>query len=113
MATTTLTLLRGSTTTPLGDVVDDNSTPVTGAEAVPGTLVERSSSVFDPNSGAWRQVDYMTARLVPGTFPAVKGDRVRDEGTGIIYFVERVKSTPRTIAGQGALSLRLSDTAPA
>ncbi len=110
LATTKATLLRGGETDALGDFVPTD-TPVEGASSVPCSLIERQRSLFDPASSAWRVVTYHVARFVPGTFPAVAGDRVRDESTGDVYVVRRVKSTARTIAGMGALTLELVDVA--
>ena len=110
IATTKATLLRGGETDALGDFVPDDQ-PVEGAVGVPCSLIERQRSIFDPASSAWRQVTYHVARFVPGTFAAVAGDRVRDESTGSVYVVRRVKATERTIAGLGALTLELVDVA--
>lgn len=110
IATTTATLLRGSSTSALGDAVAVD-TPVAGAVGVPCSLIERTRNVFDPASSAWRLVTYQVARFVPGKFPAVAGDRVRDESTLRVYVVRRVKSTSRTLAGMGALTLELVDVA--
>lgn len=108
IATTTATLLRGGDTNPLGDAVAVD-TPVNGFEGVPCSIVERTRSVFDPASSAWRVVTYHVARFVPGKFDAVAGDRVRDESTDRVFVVQRVKSTARTLAGMGALTLELVD----
>lgn len=109
LATTTLTLLRGDATDALGDATDVN-TAVAGASSIPAGLTERERLVLDPASGEPRTITQYNARLVPGTFPAVKGDRVRDETTGDLYVVESVKSQPRTIGGLSTLRLILSKT---
>lgn len=108
LATTTATLLRGGETDALGDAVAVD-TPVSGAVGVPCSIIERTRSVFDPASSAWRLVTYSVARFVPGTFAALEGDRVRDESTSRVYVVRRVKATARTLAGLGAFSLELVD----
>ncbi len=108
IATTTATLLRGGETNALGDF-EPIDTPVTGAASIPCSIIERSRSVFDPASSAWRVVRYLKARFIPGTFPAVVGDRVRDESTSLVYVVSDVKTTARTLAGSGALALELVD----
>ena len=110
LATTRATLLRGGEVDPLGDFRPADA-EVAGSVAVPCSLIERSRSVFDPASSAWREIVYHVARFVPGTFAAVAGDRVRDETTGAVYVVRRVKTTARTLAGSGALTLELVDVA--
>ena len=111
IATTTLTLIRGTTINAFGDVVDDDSgAPI--VSAVPASMVERSRRILDPISGAWVEVTFWSARFTPGTFPAVAGDRVRDESTAALYWVRRVKETARSIGGLGALRLELSRTRP-
>jgi hypothetical protein len=110
-ATTTLSLLRGTRINDFGDEVDDDSGAAI-VSAVPGSLVEVSRRILDPVSGVWVEVSEMVARFTPGTFPAVAGDRVRDETTAALYWVRRVKATPRSIGGLGALRLRMSRTRP-
>lgn len=109
IATTTLTLLRGGGVDDLGDETTVND-PVTGAERVPASLIERDRMLMDPTTGEPRTITQHHARLIPGTFPAVKGDRVRDESTGELYVVEDVKATARAIGGLSALRLILSKT---
>src|SRR3990172_5485946 len=102
IATTTMTLLRGGGVDDLGDETTTND-PVEGAERVPGSLIERERMVMDPTTGEPRTITQHHARFTPGTFPAVTGDRVRDETTGDLYVVEDVKLTPRSIGGLSAL----------
>lgn len=108
LATTRMTLLNGAPTTdPLGDLVDAG-TADPAATNVPGSLIERERVVLDPTTGEPRTLLQYHARFVSGTFPAVTGDRVRDESTGALYVVETVRDTPRAIGGLSALRLTLS-----
>lgn len=109
LATTTMTLLRGGGVDGLGDETTTN-TPVVGAVGVPGSLIERERMVMDPTTGEPRTITQHHARFTFGTFPAVTGDRVRDETTGELYVVEDVKATARAIGGLSALRLILSKT---
>ena len=109
LATTTMTLLRGGGVDDLGDETTTND-PVEGAVGVPGSLIERERVVLDPTTGEPRTLTQHHARFTPGTFPAVTGDRVRDESTGELYVVETVKTTARAIGGLSALRLTLSKT---
>ena len=110
LATTRLTLLNGATTTDaLGDTVDATSADP-ASTGVPGSLIERERVVLDPTTGEPRTLTQYHARLTPGTFPAKRGDRVRDERDGSLYVVESVKAQPRTIGGLSALRLILSKT---
>jgi hypothetical protein len=108
IATTTATLLRGGENDAMGDFVPTD-TPVAGASSVPCSMVERSRSVFDPASSAWRVVRYLKARFIAGAFPAVVGDRVRDESTGLVYVVSDVKPTARALGGSAAFAVELVD----
>ena len=111
IATTTASLLRGTTTSAFGDVVEDN-TGAAVASDVPCSLIERSRTVLDPVSGDWVEVTMYYARFVAGTFPAKRGDRFRDESTTELYWIRRVKETRRSISGLGALRLEMSRTRP-
>lgn len=123
LATTRVAVMRGTSTNPLGDEVDD-----TGDEAIvpelrdiPAALTERSRDVYDPASGTRRTVRIVTCRL-----PAVighpdtgvrtpvaleDGDRVKDITTGRIYALNESVYVPRDPAGMTSLTLDLRDTA--
>ena len=111
LATTKLAVYRGTTESPLGDEVDDNSTPVVGLEALGASLIERTKRVQDPASGTWREVPYLKARLVNPAADVRRGDRVRDLGTGRLMTVDSITRVPRSMAGAASLSLDLTDRA--
>ena len=105
-ATTRASVYRGTTTNPLGDDVDDNTTPVLGLEDIRASLIERMRTVMDPASGERRTVRYCVGRLSPDVVIA-QGDRIRDNVTGHLYALDEFTLTPRTIGGQSALVLDL------
>lgn len=111
LATTRLAVYRGTTTSPLGDEVDDNTTPVAGLERIGASLIERTKRVQDPASGIWRSVPYLKARLVNPSLDVRKGDRVRDLSTGKLMTVDSLTGTPRSLAGAATLTLDLADRA--
>lgn len=108
LATTTVAILRGTTTTDsFGDEVTTDAT-LSGFDRVPASLIERTKAVYDQSSGERRTVRVVTARMLP-TVPVRESDRIRDNTTGITYSIEELNRTPRTIAGQSALTLDLKD----
>jgi hypothetical protein len=108
LATTRIAVLRGTTTNDLGDEVDSTE-PVDGLGDVPASLIEKSKGVQDEASGTWRSVRYLKCRVSP-RLDIREGDRIRDNRTGNIYFIDELTRTPRGIAGAGTLSLDLTDT---
>lgn len=111
LATTRLAVYRAVTTSPLGDEVDDNTTPVIGLERVGASVIERSKRVQDPASGIWRTVPYLRARLVNPSLDVREGDRVRDLSTGKLLTVDSLTRTSRSLAGAASLTLDLTDRA--
>jgi hypothetical protein len=69
-----------------GDPVDTLDTVYSG---VPFSLLEQDSKESDPSTGESRVVRYVTGRCYPGV-DLKRGDRVRDERTGILYAVDGV-----------------------
>jgi len=82
--TTTVSVLRGSSTDAFGDVVDADTVAASG---VPCSLLEQRRTVFTPAEGRVQQVLYFTAR-VPGDTVVLLSDRIRDENTGQVYRVD-------------------------
>jgi hypothetical protein len=100
IATTTLTVLRGTTTDVYGDE-QDTDTPV--ATGVIASLVEQSRRVTTRENPTPRIVRYAVARVPAGT-DIRDQDRVRDERTGAVYIVE----APSSMANPAmAVDLRL------
>jgi hypothetical protein len=86
LATTTCSILRGSTTDGYGDELDAD-TPV--RTNVPISIMEISSTVMTPEDPTPRVVRQVTARV--GSEVDVRdGDRVKDESTGTIYMIDNV-----------------------
>lgn len=88
LATTTLAVLRGTTTDAYGDDVDTD-TPV--AAGIPAALTEQSRRVTTREDPTPRIVRYAVARVAAGT-DIQDQDRVRDERTGAVYIVDAVSS---------------------
>ena len=86
IATTTVSILRGTTTDPYGDE-RDTDTPV--ATGIPASLTEQSRRVTTRDDPTPRIVRYAVAR-VPARTDITDQDRVRDERTGAIYIVDAV-----------------------
>lgn len=105
-ATTRASIYRGTSETPLGDNVDDNTTPVLGLEDIRASLIERDRMVMDPATGERRTVRYCVGRLSPDVV-VTRGDRIKDNRNGRLYAVDEFTLTSRTIGGSSALVLDL------
>jgi hypothetical protein len=100
IATTTLTVLRGTTTDVYDDEQDTDTAVATGVIA---SLVEQSRRVTTRENPTPRIVRYAVARVPAGT-DIRDQDRVRDERTGATYIVE----APSSMANPAmAVDLRL------
>ena len=88
VATTTLAILRGTTTDGYGDEQDTNTPIATG---IPASLIEQSRRVTTRDDPTPRIVRYAVAR-VPARTDVTDQDRVRDERTGAVYIVDAVSS---------------------
>ncbi len=86
IATTTVSILRGTTTDDYGDE-QDTDTPV--ATGVPASLTEQSRRVTTRDDPTPRIVRYAVARL-PARTDVTDQDRIRDERTGAVYIVDAV-----------------------
>lgn len=111
LATTRLAVYRGTHEDALGDIVDDNETPVVGLERIGASCIQTSKRVQDPASGIWRTIPYVKARLVNPALDVRKGDRVRDLSDGAIMTVDSLTRTSRSLAGAASLTLDLTDRA--
>lgn len=85
-ATTTMTVLRGTTTDGFGDEVDLDTPVYTG---LPFSLIEQSRRVSDPATGTPRIVRVVYGRTNAGT-DLLTADRLRDERTGSVYVINAV-----------------------
>lgn len=86
-ATTTISIYRGSGQNEYADPVDDNTTPmVTGMLA---SIIEQNKRAFLAADSRKTVIRNSIGRVKHGT-DVIEGDRVKDEKTGIFYFVEAV-----------------------
>lgn len=100
VATTRLTVLRGTTTDAYGDEQDTDTAVAT---SIPASLTEQSRRVTTRDDPTPRIVRYAVARVTAGT-DIQDQDRVRDERTGATYIVDAVSSMANPAA---AADLRL------
>lgn len=100
IATTTITVLRGTTTDGYGDEADTDTPVRTG---IPASLTEQSRRVTTRDDPTPRIVRYAVARVTAGT-DITDQDRVRDERTGAVYIVDAVSQMANPAA---AADLRL------
>jgi hypothetical protein len=86
VATCRVTVLRGETTTALGDPADA-STPV--QDRVPFSILEQRRQTTRRADDRAQTVLYFTGRCSP-RIDVRQGDRLQDESTGTIYLVTAV-----------------------
>lgn len=85
-ATTTVSVLRGSTTDAFGDAVAADAVTASG---VPASILEQRRRTYVAAENRVQQVLYYIGR-VPGDTDIQLQDRVRDEATGDVYRVDSV-----------------------
>lgn len=103
IATTRISILRGTTTDAYGDE-QDTDTPI--ATGIPASLTEQSRRVTTRDDPTPRIVRYAIARVGAGT-DVTDQDRVRDERTGAVYIVDAVSSMANpAVAADLRLDLR-------
>jgi hypothetical protein len=83
LATTTISILGGSSTDEFGDETDGITAVVTG---LPVSLIESTRTAMEPVSGTPRIIRTHICRLPPGT-AVDETNRIKDETTGEIYIV--------------------------
>ncbi|MFF4346806.1 hypothetical protein [Streptomyces sp. NPDC001530] len=102
-ATTTVTVLRGTSTDGYGDEVDTDTPVHTG---IPVSLVEQTRRVTTRDDPTPRVVRYTVGRVTAGT-DITDQDRLRDERTGDIYIVDAVSAmNSAAVAADLRLDLR-------
>lgn len=84
VATTTVAVLRGTSTDSYGDVVDGSTAISTGT---PASIIEQRRLVATESDPTPRSVITYTGRVSAGTDIA-DGDRIRDERTSEVYIVD-------------------------
>jgi hypothetical protein len=82
--TTTVSILRGTTTNPFGDVQD---TAAIAASGIPASLLEYSQESKRP-ADRHQQTVRMARCRIPGTTTVQTGDRIKDENTLAVYAVD-------------------------
>ncbi len=88
-ATTTVSIYRGSSQDPYGDSVDDNSTAA--ATGVLASIIEQTKRAFLAAENRKTVIKNSIGRVKNGT-DVIEGDRIKDERTGLFYFVEAVSN---------------------
>lgn len=102
-ATTTIAVLRGTSTNAWGDEADTD-TPV--HIGIPASLVEQTRRVTTRDDPTPRIVRYAVGRVTAGT-DVTDQDRIRDERTGDTYIVEAVSAmNSAAVAADLRLDLR-------
>lgn len=99
-ATTTISVLRGTSTDGYGDDIDTDTPFATG---IPASLVEQTRRVTTRDDATPRIVRYAVGRVTAGT-DITDQDRLRDEQTGAVYIVDAVSAMNSAAA---AADLRL------
>lgn len=90
IATTWVTVIRGTETDEFGDLSDTAQEAGTDDQTrIPASLIEATRTVFDPASGTPRVVRYTVGRIKAGV-DITEDDRLRDERTGRVYAVTAV-----------------------
>jgi hypothetical protein len=103
VATTTLTVYRGTSTDAYGDEVDNDTIAASG---IPASIVEQTRRVTTRDDPTPRIVQSATGRVTAGT-DITDQDRVKDERTGAVYIVDAVSSmTNAAVAADLRLDLR-------
>lgn len=102
IATTTITLLRGTAQDSFGDTVDLDQAV---ASEVPFSILEVGSAARRPNEGRTDNVRNYMGRCYP-SLEIRRDDRVRDERTGQVYTVDEVV-TPVNPVGHTFRSIKL------
>ncbi|TXJ78627.1 hypothetical protein E2C11_16605 [Streptomyces lavendulae] len=88
IATTKISILRGTTTDAYGDEQDTNTPIRTG---IPASLIEQTRRVTTRDDPAPRIVRYAVAR-VPAQTDVTDQDRVLDERTNAVYSIDAISS---------------------
>lgn len=84
VATTTVAVLRGTTTDDYGDTVDGSTAVLTG---VPASILEQRRVIATESDPQPRAVITYTGRVSAGT-DIRDSDRIRDERTSAVYIVD-------------------------
>jgi hypothetical protein len=103
LATTTVTVYRGTTTDAYGDEQDTNTVVHT---RIPASIAEQTRRTTTRDDPTPRVIRYVVGRVTAGT-DITDQDRLLDERTGFVYIVEAVSSmTSAAVAADLRLELR-------
>lgn len=103
LATTTVTVYRGTGTDAYSDEQDTDTPVHTG---VPASIVEQSRRTTTRDDPTPRIVRYAVGRVTAGT-DITDQDRLKDERTGAVYIVDAVSSmNSAAVAADVRLDLR-------
>jgi hypothetical protein len=86
LATTTVSILGGTSTNEFGDETDGTTVLASG---VPASLIESTRTAMEPSTGTPRIIRTHICRLPPGT-AVDETRRIKDEQTSEIYIVVSV-----------------------
>lgn len=89
LASTTCSVIRGTTTNAWGDQVDDVINATVIATGVPVSLAVTNTNTSDPTTQQIRIVRSISGAIQSDT-DIRETDRLRDDATGAIYIVESV-----------------------
>ncbi|MCX5365943.1 hypothetical protein OG864_45415 [Streptomyces sp. NBC_00124] len=96
LATTTVSILRGTTEDEFGDEAD---TATTLAVGIPASLIEATRTAMEPVSGTPRIIRTHVCRLPPAV-DVTENDRIKDEQTNEIYIVVAVTKNSNPVLAQ-------------
>lgn len=96
LATTRVSVLRGTTTDTFGDPAD---TTTAHAAGIPAALTESSRQTYEPVTGTPRIIRTHVAR-VPATTDVTENDRILDETSNEIYIVVSVTKNSNPVLVQ-------------
>lgn len=103
LATTTVTVYRGTSTDAYGDEQDTDTVVHTG---IPASIVEQTRRTTTRDDPTPRVIRYAVGRVTAGT-DITDQDRLLDERTGVVYIVEAVSSmASAAVAADLRLELR-------
>ncbi|MEV0220892.1 hypothetical protein [Streptomyces sp. NPDC050704] len=96
LATTTVSVLRGTSADAFGDETDAATPHATG---IPASLIESTRTAQEPVTGTPRIIRTHICRL-PATTDVTEDDRIKDERTSEIYIVVSVTKNSNPVLTQ-------------
>lgn len=103
VATTTISILRGTSTDIYGDTTD---TATVAASGIPASILEQRKTTFTPADNRVQQIGFFTGRVSQLVDVRI-GDRILDERTGTIYVLDNISTVSSPVLGNDSrLDLR-------